>query len=269
MTRRVFLAPADTVGDSVPVTLTVKFESVANDQISEVYCLDGKGQFVGKEGEPSEFSMTMRSKTMGGVDSESFRVFPGQTVREVADRIAQGYGATVEDIAYADGRPYQNPAIPLPGQRMSLEEFARQVIVLDIHQDEISGDVVWGPYVSDASRQAAHLAAMAEFDADTRSMFRQNRLHGFHSEDEAVLAYRENFLNKLAQNMPDVLFLDGAAAGCRPKILCGLLERPDDLISQCYKSYCENAPLVVTRETEKPTSMPIAPCREPSAPDGP
>lgn len=54
--------------------------------------------------------ITMRSKTMGKTDKETIRVWPGQSAQEVAERIASGYGATVEEIRRPDGSPYVAPS---------------------------------------------------------------------------------------------------------------------------------------------------------------
>lgn len=45
-----------------------------------------------------EFNLTMRSKTTFGVDSTRIRVWPGQAVEDVADRVAASYGAVVVSI---------------------------------------------------------------------------------------------------------------------------------------------------------------------------
>lgn len=49
----------------------------------------------------SKYKVTMRSKTTGGTDTETIEVHPGQDARQVADRIAEGYGATVEELVPA------------------------------------------------------------------------------------------------------------------------------------------------------------------------
>jgi hypothetical protein len=48
--------------------------------------------------EITKHKVTMRSKTTGGTDTETIEVHPGQDAREVAERIAEGYGATVEGL---------------------------------------------------------------------------------------------------------------------------------------------------------------------------
>ena len=57
-----------------------------------------------------ELELTMRSRTTFGIDKETIRVFDGQSVNDVADRTAQGYGADVVEIRYLDGTLYVGPA---------------------------------------------------------------------------------------------------------------------------------------------------------------
>jgi hypothetical protein len=45
-----------------------------------------------------EFKLAMRSNTTFKTDSETIRVWEGQDEQEVAQRIAEGYGATVEEL---------------------------------------------------------------------------------------------------------------------------------------------------------------------------
>lgn len=73
---------------------------------------DPMGVFFNDE-DPHEFmslEITMRSKTMGKTDKETIRVWPGQSAQEVAERIASGYGAAVEEIRHPDGSPYVAPS---------------------------------------------------------------------------------------------------------------------------------------------------------------
>lgn len=49
----------------------------------------------------TKHTITMRSKTTFKTDTEVIEVHPGQDVQEVANRIAEGYGATVEAIVAA------------------------------------------------------------------------------------------------------------------------------------------------------------------------
>ena len=53
-----------------------------------------------------ELTVHLRSKTTFGTDTDTIRVWPGQKAQDVAGRVAQGYGATVEGITRPDGTPY-------------------------------------------------------------------------------------------------------------------------------------------------------------------
>lgn len=44
------------------------------------------------------FTLVMRSKTTFKTDSETIQVWPGQDENDVAERIAQGYGAEVVEL---------------------------------------------------------------------------------------------------------------------------------------------------------------------------
>lgn len=46
----------------------------------------------------SQYRVVLRSKTTFKTDSEIIDVWPGQTPEVVAERIAAGYGATVESV---------------------------------------------------------------------------------------------------------------------------------------------------------------------------
>jgi hypothetical protein len=73
--------------------------------------------------DPHEFmnlEITMRSKTTFKTDKEIIRVWPGQSAQEVAERIASGYGATVEEIRNPDGSPYV-----VSGDKTAEPEIAR------------------------------------------------------------------------------------------------------------------------------------------------
>ena len=59
-------------------------------------------QKAGEE-EYYEVQVEMRSKTTFGTDTETLSVWPGQSAREVAQKAAEGYGATVVEIRYQDG----------------------------------------------------------------------------------------------------------------------------------------------------------------------
>jgi capsular polysaccharide biosynthesis protein len=48
--------------------------------------------------EITKHRVTMRSKTTFKTDTQVIEVHPGQDVQEVAERIAEGYGATVEGV---------------------------------------------------------------------------------------------------------------------------------------------------------------------------
>lgn len=48
--------------------------------------------------QPARYTVTMRSTTTGGTDTETITVHPGQDAEEEAARTAAGYGATVEKL---------------------------------------------------------------------------------------------------------------------------------------------------------------------------
>lgn len=50
------------------------------------------------ENKTEKFVLVMRSKTTFKTDTEVIEVHSGQTAEEVATRIAEGYGATVESL---------------------------------------------------------------------------------------------------------------------------------------------------------------------------
>lgn len=54
-----------------------------------------------------ELELTMRSKTTFGTDKETIRVLSGQSVKDVAERIARGYGAELVEIRNPDGTIYE------------------------------------------------------------------------------------------------------------------------------------------------------------------
>lgn len=53
---------------------------------------------ITKAEDARDYELVMRSKTTFGTDSERITVFQGQDANEVAERIAEGYGATVESL---------------------------------------------------------------------------------------------------------------------------------------------------------------------------
>lgn len=57
-----------------------------------------------------ELEVTMRSKTTFGTDKTTIRVWDGQSAKEVAERIAQGYGAEVVEIRNLDGSIFEETA---------------------------------------------------------------------------------------------------------------------------------------------------------------
>ena len=90
----------------------------------------------GKNEDPISYSMVVRSNTTYGTDTVGFRVFPGQDVSTVADRIASGYGAIVESIASADGTPYlcetpvsvvNNDLTPTEWKGLGAKELVRRI----------------------------------------------------------------------------------------------------------------------------------------------
>lgn len=66
--------------------------------------------YVQFETQHEEFTVLMRSKTTGGTDTSTLRVWHGQNVREHAERNAQGHGAEVVEIRHADGSVLEDAA---------------------------------------------------------------------------------------------------------------------------------------------------------------
>lgn len=66
-----------------------------------------------------ELEVTLRSKTTFGTDKETIRVLDGQSAKDVAERVAQGYGAEVVEIRNPDGSIYEEALkvkdFPSPG----------------------------------------------------------------------------------------------------------------------------------------------------------
>jgi len=56
-----------------------------------------------------ELKVTARSRATFGTDALDIRVFRGQSVKDVAARRADSYGADVVSISNADGTPYSGP----------------------------------------------------------------------------------------------------------------------------------------------------------------
>jgi hypothetical protein len=54
------------------------------------------------QGIPTKYKVTLRSKTTFKTEQDVIEVWPGQTPESVADRIAEGYGATVESVVLAE-----------------------------------------------------------------------------------------------------------------------------------------------------------------------
>ena len=59
-----------------------------------------------------EVEVQMRSKTTFGTDNQTVRVWPGQSAREVAEKVAEGYGAEVVEIRYQDGTLCESEKVP-------------------------------------------------------------------------------------------------------------------------------------------------------------
>lgn len=74
----------------------------ADGQIEEQSCGEAAGEYL-------DLEVTMRSKTTFGVDKTTVRVWGGQSGREVAEHVAQGCGAMVEEIRNSDGSLYVEP----------------------------------------------------------------------------------------------------------------------------------------------------------------
>ena len=49
-------------------------------------------------------TLVMRSKTTFGTDKVTITIHPGQSVKDVATRVAEGYGATVESVTSPTGK---------------------------------------------------------------------------------------------------------------------------------------------------------------------
>lgn len=56
-----------------------------------------------------DLTLTMRSKTTFGTDTDTIRVWAGQDAAEVAESKAHSYGAQVVSLANLDGTPYPAP----------------------------------------------------------------------------------------------------------------------------------------------------------------
>lgn len=89
------------------------------------------------EAHPTEYTLTMRSVTTFGFDTTTLQVFAGQSVEEVAEKVAASYGATVESISGPVVLAQASESGDQPDEEAISKFLMRQLLDGDLPLEEI------------------------------------------------------------------------------------------------------------------------------------